>query len=124
MIIRNKSIIKNDLINICFALPILLIYILVMQINFGTVCPLLAFFKFPCPACGLTRASIYLLTGNFKESFAYNPTAFLWIITIILFLFDRYVKPLKIKPFPYIFIFTSIITIVVYLYRILTFTIS
>ena len=116
MILRNK--LKNDLINISFALPILLIYILVMQINFGTVCPLLAFFKIPCPACGLTRASLCLFAGNFKESFAYNPTAILWIISIILFLYDRYIKPLKIKPFPYIFIFTSIVTIVVYFFRI------
>ncbi len=122
MIEENKTILKNDLIYICFALPILLIYILVMQINFGTVCPLLAFFKFPCPACGLTRASIYLLTGNFKESFNYNPTAILWIVTITLFLFNRYIKPLKIKPFPYIFIFTSIVTIIVYFYRIFTFS--
>ena len=90
-----------------------------MQLKFETVCPLLAFFKIPCPACGLTHACVYLLTGNIHKSLLYNQAAIFWIISIILFSYDRYIRTLRIKPFPVLFVITSIITMAFYIFRIL-----
>ena len=109
------NVLKADLYQIRFAIIPLAIYCIIMQIFFGTVCPIKAFVGIECPGCGLTRATIYMLTGNFQKSLAANPTCILWLITITLFIIDRYIKPLKIKIFPNIFIITGLITIIWYL---------
>lgn len=106
---------KKDLYNIRFALLLLILYCTFMQLFFGTVCPLKAFANIPCPACGLTHATIYLLMGNFKKALSANPTVLLWLGTIFLFFFDRYIHPIKFKVFPYLFSIVSIITIVWYI---------
>lgn len=103
--------IKKDLYNIRFAIIPLIIYCIIMQIVFGTVCPLKAFTGISCPACGLTRATIHLVTGNFKEAMLLNPTVFLWLTIIVLFVIDRYIYKLKIKIFPHCFIIVALITI-------------
>jgi hypothetical protein len=108
------SLLKKDLYNIRFALIILIIYCIFMQINFGSICPLKGFLNISCPACGLTHATISLFTLNFKKAIYYNPTVFIWIPTIILWAIDRYIHNIKIKPFPYLFIITGIITVIWY----------
>lgn len=107
---------KEDLYQIRFAVIPLILYCIFMQVFFGTVCPLKAFTHIDCPGCGLTHATFYLLTGKFQESIDANPTCMLWLFSIFLFLFDRYVKPLKVKPFPCVFIVTGIITIIWYIF--------
>ena len=106
---------QKDIYDIRFAIIPLIIYIIFMQIVFKTVCPFKAITKIPCPACGLTHATIYLLTGRLKESLNANPTCILWLITIFIFSYDRYIKQTKIKPFPFLFIIVSIITIIRYI---------
>ena len=39
----------------------------------GSVCPTAGFFGIPCPFCGLTRAVIFALDGNYAASFESNP---------------------------------------------------
>ena len=107
---------KKDLYNMRFAIIFLAMYCIPMQVLFGTVCYLKAFTGIPCPACGLTHATLYLFMGKFKESFLANPTALFWIISIVLFLFDRYIYKIKIKVFPYLFIIVGIITIIRYVF--------
>lgn len=106
--------IKKDLYNMRFAMIALIVYGSFMQIQFHTICPFKALTGFPCPACGLTHATIYFLKGDFREAFLANPTVLLWIITIFLFGIDRYIHSLKIKIFPNCFIFVGIITIIFY----------
>ena len=110
---------KKDIYNLRYALIILFIYSIIMQMIFHTICPLKAFFHIPCPGCGLTHATWYLITLRFQKSFNANPTCILWLITIILFFIDRYFYKFKIKFIPVITIIVSIITIGIYLYRII-----
>lgn len=105
---------KKDLYNMRFAIIFISIYCIFMQIMYGTICPLKAFTGIPCPACGLTHATFYFFIGRFSEAFLFNPTVLLWIVTIFLFIFDRYIYKLKIQVFPYFFIVVSIITIIWY----------
>ncbi len=108
---------EQDIYNIRFALIAILIYSVIMNIAFGTICPVKGFFNVPCPACGLTHASIYLFTGKIKQSFEANLTCILWIIAIILFFIDRYVHKLKFNFFNVYLIITALITITVYIYK-------
>jgi len=109
---------KKDFKNIIIIVIILAIYVILMMSWLGELCPIHALFKIKCPGCGLTHATIYLLTGKFKESWNANPTCIFWWITIFSFIIDRYVKELKIKPFPTLFIIVSLLTLVVYAVKI------
>lgn len=106
---------KQDIQEYKIPIIIVLVYSVFMQLFFGAMCPFKVFLHVDCPGCGLTRATIALLKGDIHESLHYNYTCMLWLITIILFFVDRYIKPLKIKPFPVLFIITSIITIIRYI---------
>ena len=106
---------KQDLFQFRFALIPVILYLIGSQLIFGYTCIFRILFKIDCPGCGLTRAFFSLLKGDISSALHYNYTIFFWLITIILFIIDRYIKPLKIKPFPALFIITSIITIVRYL---------
>lgn len=108
---------KKDIYNFRFAIIPVIIYFLIMQIKFGTICPLKAFTGIPCPGCGLTHASIYLFIGQIKKSLEANPTAILWIIAIIAFFIDRYIKKIKVKIFPTFFTIIGVITIAVYILK-------
>lgn len=108
---------KKDLYNLRFAIIPLIIFCIIMQTVFKTVCLLKAFTGIDCPACGLTHATVYLVTGRFQQAIDSNPTVFLWLITIFLFCFDRYIHNLKIKVFPLFFIITGITTIIWYCFK-------
>lgn len=110
-----KDKIKKDLYNMRYAIIILLIYVIFMQIIFSTVCPIKAIFGIDCPGCGLTHATIYMLTGRVSDAINANYTVFLWWGLIILFFIDRYIHKLKIKVFPDMTIVVAMITIIRYI---------
>ncbi len=112
----NLKLLKNDLYNIRYAILILLLYSLVMQLKFNTICPVKGFFSVNCPACGLTHSAFYILTGRVNLAISSNPTIFLWMPTFFLWIIDRYIKPLKIKPFPVLFIISSLVTLIWYFF--------
>lgn len=64
---------------------------------FGAFCPSLLITGFPCPGCGMTRAVIYLLKGQFARSWALNPAAVFWVVWIFLSAWNRYIKGGKSK---------------------------
>ncbi|MBP3284384.1 MAG: DUF2752 domain-containing protein [Clostridia bacterium] len=91
---------KKDLYQIRFVLLILVLYGILTQTLFGTVCPFLILMGFPCPGCGLTRATFCLFTGNFAGAIELNWTVFLWLGLIVALLIERYIKPFPFRIFP------------------------
>lgn len=49
-----------------------------------TLCPFRLLTKLPCPFCGTTTATIYLLKGNLLDAFFINPLSFLTIPFLLL----------------------------------------
>lgn len=106
---------KQDIIDNKIPIIAISIYMIVMQIIFGATCPIKVFLHIDCPGCGLTRATISLLKGDLSKSLHYNYTCIPWLIAFGLFFFDRYIKPLKFKPFPVLFVIVSILTLIRYI---------
>lgn len=46
------------------------------------VCPTAGFFGFPCPGCGLTRATMATFRGDFSAALSFHPLV--WIIAPLL----------------------------------------
>ena len=106
---------KQDIYENKIPIILVFIYCISTQLIFGLMCPFKIIFNIDCPGCGLTRATIALLKGDISKSLHYNYTCIFWLLTFLLFFIDRYVKPLKIKPFPVLFIITCIITLIRYI---------
>lgn len=94
-----------------------IIFMLCLNFIFGTVCISKILIGIPCPACGMTRASLLLLSGHFKEAYEMHPLVYLIIVEVILCINYK----IKIKNYS-IFINISVIIVLVifvsfYIYR-------
>ena len=75
---------------------------------------------FPCPGCGMTRAFVNLLTFHFKDAFYWSPSIFLWVPLLIYGILNRYIFKCSNKIFTILLCITGIITIIIYIVRMIT----
>ncbi len=64
----------------------------VRRFAFGGQCLLMDIFNFPCPTCGMTRATLFAMMLRFDISIKYNPafwTAPVSGICLIMSIFDK-----------------------------------
>ena len=113
------TLLKEDLKKIIIPLCILIPYCIVTQIVFKTVCPFKIITGINCPGCGLTHSVIYFFMGKFDQSFQYNQSCLLWIISIVLFIVDRYIYSFKRNIVFCSFIISALATIIIYLIKII-----
>lgn len=66
---------------------VIVVYVLLVTI-FKIGCPIRNIFHIPCPVCGLTRAALSLLRGDFGLAFTYHPLV-LFIPVWLMVLFGR-----------------------------------
>lgn len=80
----------GDLHQIRIALLLLVLYATAAQLLFHTICPFAILSGLPCPACGLTRAGILLLTGKPAAAAQTNAMIFLWAPFLLYLCILRY----------------------------------
>ncbi len=84
-------------------------------------CPLNYVLGIPCPMCGMTRALISALSGNFIDAFHYHP---LWIIiilgTLFIVMYELRVIRIPKAAFNTICIILGVLLVVCYIYRLIT----
>lgn len=118
--VKNSELIKRmgqDLYRLRVALPILLLYCLLTQLVFKTVCPFAILTGFACPACGMSRAVLLFLAGHPLLSFTLHPFALLWPALILYLGYFRYFRDRR-APFVWpLTIVLCITTFACYLYR-------
>ncbi|MDD2972252.1 MAG: DUF2752 domain-containing protein [Lachnospiraceae bacterium] len=95
-------------------------YYLLVRIRFHAFCPLVIVTGFPCPGCGMTRAMLCLLTGQFQRAWNLNPSSFLWLGILIWFLYARYWRGNGMGRLRYLIMLTVITMVCIYGYRMLT----
>ncbi len=77
-----------------YRLPLLLCLpvLILLQLAFGTICLLRAAIGVPCPACGLTRATLLLASGHPFLSFHMHPLLILVIMGVLYAFYTRYLS--------------------------------
>ena len=98
------------------AAAVLFIMFLTYILGGEKTCYLKGVIGIPCPGCGLTRAMICLLQGNFKESFFYHPLLAAVALVFILAIFQK-VSGSKSPIFDLIYIAITVLFIIVYIIR-------
>ncbi|MCL1997208.1 MAG: DUF2752 domain-containing protein [Turicibacter sp.] len=81
-----------DFKKIFLGVAIFALYYLLTNYFFGYISPSMIIIGIPCPGCGLSRAGVLFLSGNFIESFQMHP------LFIPSMLFLAYVGVYKIWP--------------------------
>lgn len=79
------------------AAVIFVVYYVIVHLRYGAFCPLLIATGIPCAGCGLTRAGLFLLQGQFVKAAYINPAIFPIIMLILYGGFFRYICGKKIK---------------------------
>ena len=100
--------------------PVLLIgiYILVMNgIFHRSVCPLLGITGLPCPACGLTRAGLLFLHGDFAGAFRMHPFFYGLLALAVLAVIARYFLGRSIGWISYLLAVLAVGLLIYYGYR-------
>ena len=88
---------------------------------FGSACPFVLVFGYPCPGCGVTRSIKYLLTFRFEEAFTINAAGILWLIFLVWFFFSRYILGKRYKITDYLLIIVLVLTIAYFIYMMINY---
>lgn len=96
---------------------VLLVYYLLMEAIFSAFCPLVIITGFPCPGCGMTRALLFVLTGQFARAWNINPAIYGWIFLALYVGVQRYLLGRKAKGWKVMIGILAVVMILVYIYR-------
>ncbi len=109
----------QDIKNMKISILLIVVYFLLNRILFPVSCAWVAITGFPCPGCGLTRAGMEFLKGNFKEAFQIHPFIYVIIVLGIQFCIYRYILKRSQKVFVKYSIVVVSAMLCFYIYRML-----
>lgn len=95
----------------------LLIYIVVVNLVFHAFCPLVIFSGFPCPGCGMSRASACFLAGRWEQAWRLNPVVFPVMGVAAYFGVNRYLLGKKAKGLKWLIAAVFVLLLAVYCLR-------
>lgn len=113
--------IKLDLQNNRIGILVVILYFAFFMLLFREVCPMLIVTGLPCPACGLTRAGLLVLRGDFAGAFRMHPFIYVWIAFAGYLGYNRYVRGRKMPWGLQLLVIIILAMVVYYGYRMLCF---
>ena len=93
------------------------LFLSIMTAVTGKVCPARLLLGIPCPGCGLTRAAVLLLKGDFRGSLLSNPFLLPLLAGGLLFLYEHYILERKARLFSACIAVCIFLMVVFYLIR-------
>ena len=109
--------IKSDFLLVKAPLLVLVVFCILSQLIFHTMCPFVIVFGKPCSGCGLTRAGMAVLQGHFVDAMQIHGMIYFWMFLILYAVFFRYILGKRPPLFVVLMILVSIGTAVYYVYR-------
>jgi hypothetical protein len=100
----------------CIVLGLIVVFMYITDIK----CIIKATIGVPCPTCGMTRAWISVLHLDFAQAFKWHPIFPIAIVVVYLIIDNGNPK----KWFKMLLMFTVILLLAVYIYRIITLGLS
>ena len=109
----------QDVKNMWMAAAAIAVYTILVNVLFHAFCPMVIFTGLPCPACGMTRALFYLLTGNISASVQMHPLG-PWVVCLFLYYaWNRYIKGREARGMKILLGMTFAMLIICYVLRML-----
>lgn len=96
---------------------LMLLYMAVVSLFFGTCCPIRIFTGLPCPGCGITRAAVLLVTGRWQQAWQMNPVIFAIALAALYFAANRYLLGRKAKEMKWVVAAIAVLLLAVYIVR-------
>lgn len=93
------------------------ICIILMDILFGHMCPMVLLTGLPCPACGLTRAGLYVMTFQLNKAWQMNPVIYPIALFLLYFIICRYLLGRPVWGWQGMLWSILVILLMVYMYR-------
>lgn len=93
------------------------VFLMAMLLLFGQLCPLRILVGLPCPACGLTRAGLYVLSLQFHRAWEMNPVIYPIALFVLYFIVCRYLLGKKVWGWRWMLWVLLILLVAVYIYR-------
>ena len=107
----------RDVKNMWMAAAVIAVYTILVNVLFHAFCPMVIFTGLPCPACGMTRALFYLVTGNISASVQMHPLG-LWVVCLFLYYaWNRYIMGRESKGMKILLGMTFVMLIICYVWR-------
>ena len=79
------------------AMAAVLLYAVAVNLIFHAFCPLVILSGFPCPGCGVSRATLCFMTGRWQSAWQMNPVIFPIALFAAYFCLCRYLLGRKVK---------------------------
>ena len=103
-----------DLREYGLAITALMLYAVITNLIFHAFCPLIIFCGIPCPGCGVSRATVYFLTGRWHQAWMMNPMIFPIAVAAVYFGWNRYLIGRKAAGIKAVIIALTVLLVVVY----------
>lgn len=111
----------QDLRNVWVAIAVFGVYFLIGRKFLYSLCPLIVLTGFPCPGCGLTRATFSILQGNFADAWYLHPFSYVILVFALVFAVRRYLLLKETKSMMKWLVVILIGMLVFYVYRMVRF---
>lgn len=96
-------------------------YWIVSRFVFHNGCPFVVLTGFPCPACGLTRAALHLMKGEWLAALQMNAAIYPIVLLIVIVVVRRYFLQKSVNCLLKYWIVLLISMLAYYVYRMVTF---
>ena len=107
----------QDVRNLWPALLVLVLYFLLGKFVLHSLCPSVILTGFPCPGCGMTRAMLSILRGDFASAWRFHPFSYVLLMWAAAFGIRRYILQKDVKILMKCLIVILIGMLVFYVYR-------